>query len=97
MFLLVPAHLGNPGRSKEGHKQMCDSKPMPLPFTVCCFGNIQIGLPFWYRLTRVIPDKVKRAIKQMCVCVQQTVSDIRVLRFEEDNVTGTSAGLVLAR
>jgi len=24
---------------------------------------------FWYRLTQVIPDKVQRAIKWMCVCV----------------------------
>jgi len=29
---------------------------MPLPLTVSCF-NIQIGLLFWYRLTRVVPDK----------------------------------------
>ena len=26
---------------------------MPLPLTVSCFSKIQIGLPFWYRLTRV--------------------------------------------
>ena len=30
---------------------------MPLPLTVSCFSKIQIGLPFWYRLTRVVPDK----------------------------------------
>jgi len=30
---------------------------MPLPLTVSCFTKIQIGLPFWYRLTRVVPDK----------------------------------------
>ena len=32
---------------------------MPLPLTVCCFSNTQIGftLPFWYRLTRVVPEK----------------------------------------
>jgi len=30
---------------------------MPLPFTVSCFSKIQIGLPFWYRLTRVVPEK----------------------------------------
>ena len=28
---------------------------MPLPLTVSCFSKIQIGLPFWYRLTRVVP------------------------------------------
>jgi len=31
---------------------------MPLSLTVCCFSKIQIGLPFWYWLTRVILDKI---------------------------------------
>jgi len=30
---------------------------MPLPLTVSCFSKIQIDLPFWYRLTRVVLDK----------------------------------------
>jgi len=30
---------------------------MPLPLTVSCFSKIQIGFPFWYRLTRVVLDK----------------------------------------
>jgi len=30
---------------------------MPLPLTVFCFSKIQIGLPIWYRLTRVVPEK----------------------------------------
>ena len=30
---------------------------MPLPLTVFCSSKIQIGLPFWYRLTWVDPDK----------------------------------------
>jgi len=30
---------------------------MPLPLTVSCFSKIQIGFTFWYRLTRVVPDK----------------------------------------
>ena len=30
---------------------------MPLPLTVSCFSKIHIGLYFWYRLTRVVPDK----------------------------------------
>jgi len=30
---------------------------MPLPLTVSCFSDIQIGLPFWYRLTQVVADK----------------------------------------
>ena len=30
------------------------SQLMPLPLTVSSFSKIQIGLPFWYRLTRVV-------------------------------------------
>ena len=40
---------------------------MPLPLTVSCFSKIQIGLPSWYRLTRVVLDK--GAVKRVCVCV----------------------------
>ena len=39
---------------------------MPLPLTVSCFSKIQIGLPFWYRLTRVVPEK---GPLNVCVCV----------------------------
>ena len=38
---------------------------MPLPLIVSCFSKIQIGLPFWYRLSRVVPDKRQ----WLCVCV----------------------------
>ena len=32
---------------------------MPLPLIVSCFTKIQTGFfPFWYRLTRIVPDKV---------------------------------------
>jgi len=41
---------------------------MPLPVTVSCISKIQIGLPFWYRLTRVVPDN--RPLNGcVCVCV----------------------------
>ena len=39
---------------------------MPLPLTVSCFSKIQIGLHFWYRLTRVVPEK---GPLNGCVCV----------------------------
>jgi len=39
---------------------------MPLTFTVSCFNKIQIGFIFWYRLTRVVPDK---GPLHGCVCV----------------------------
>jgi len=30
---------------------------MPLPLIVSSFSKIQIGFPFWYRLTWVVPEK----------------------------------------
>jgi len=39
---------------------------MPLLLTVSCFSKIQIGLPFWYWLTRVVPEK---GPLNVCVCV----------------------------
>jgi len=39
---------------------------MPLPLTVSCFSKIQIGLPYWYRLTWVVPEK---GPLNGCVCV----------------------------
>ena len=46
---------------------------MPLPLTVSCFSKIQIGLPFWYRLTRVVPDKGPLN-GRVCVCVIDKLS-----------------------
>jgi len=39
---------------------------MPLPLTVSSFSKIQIGLPFWYRLIWVVPEK---GPLNGCVCV----------------------------
>jgi len=40
---------------------------LPLPLIVSCFSKIQIGfLPFWYWLTRVVPDK---GPLNGCVCM----------------------------
>jgi len=30
---------------------------MPLPLTVSCFSKSRLVLPFWYRLTWVVPEK----------------------------------------
>jgi len=43
----------------------------PLPLTVSCFNKIQIGLPFWYRLTWVVPEK-----GQLNVCVILTMTSL---------------------
>ena len=43
---------------------------MPLPLTVSCFSKIQIGLPFWYLLTQVVPEKGPlNGCVYVCVCV----------------------------
>jgi len=49
---------------------------MLLPLTVSRFTKIQIGLPFRYRLTRVVPDKgpLNRCV---CVCVYVCVCVMR--------------------
>jgi len=42
---------------------------MPLPLTVSWFSKIQIGLPFWYRLTQVVPEEEPLNGCVLCVCV----------------------------
>ena len=42
------------------------AQQMPLPLTVSCFSKIQIGFPFWNRLTGVVLEK---GPLNMCVCV----------------------------
>jgi len=48
---------------------------MPSPLTVSCFSKIQIGFPFWYWLTRVVPDK---GPLNGCVCVYFVPNNITV-------------------
>ena len=42
------------------------SQLIPLPLTVSCSrkSRLVLVLPFWYRLTRVVADKIQRAIKR---------------------------------
>jgi len=42
---------------------------IPLPLTVSCFSKIQIGLSFWYRLTRAVKWVCVCACVRACVCV----------------------------
>jgi len=44
---------------------------MPLPLTVSCFSKIQIGLPFWYRLTPGSPGK---GPLNVCVVIEISLS-----------------------
>jgi len=51
---------------------------MPLPLTVSCFSKIQTGLPFWYRLTWVVPEK---GPLNGCVCVVYHTADSTVFQY----------------
>jgi len=42
---------------------------MPLPLTISCSSKSRLVLPFWCRLTRVVPDKIQEGHKMVCVCV----------------------------
>jgi len=50
---------------------------MQMPLTVSCFSKIQTGLPFWYRLTWVVPEKGPlNGCVCVCVCVCVSLSCI---------------------
>jgi len=45
--------------SLDGGADLHVAQLMPLPLTVSCFTEIQIRFtfPFWYWLSRIVPDK----------------------------------------
>jgi len=50
---------------------------MPLPLTVSCFSEIQIG--FTFLVPAGLGSSGKRAVKRVCVCVIVCVREIRIL------------------
>jgi len=44
------------------------TKQMPLPLTISCSSKSRLVLPFWYLLTRVVPDRFQQSSKTV-VCV----------------------------
>jgi len=62
------------------------AQQMPLPFTISCSSKSRLVLPslflpFWYLLTRVVPNKFQKSSKTVvcvCVCVCQ-YSSTRVM------------------
>ena len=45
------------------------SQQMPLSLTISCSSKSRLVLPFWYLLTRVVPDKFQNSSKTIvCVC-----------------------------
>ena len=46
------------------------AQQMPLPLTISCSSKFRLVLPFWYLLTRVVPDIFqKRSKTVVCVCL----------------------------
>jgi len=50
---------------------------------------------FWYRLTRVFPDKFHRAVKRLCVCVCVCVS--KVNDFSRSQAVMYTAKVIISR
>jgi len=59
LTLLVGRQEGHPAckKTKWWGADLYTAQLMPLPLTASCFSKIQMVLPFWYRLTRVVPNK----------------------------------------
>jgi len=56
---------------------------MPLPLTVCCFSEIQIGFIF---LIPAHPDSPgQRAVKRVCVCLIVLTGDLCFILVMETN------------
>ena len=59
------------------------AQQMPLPLTISCSSKFRLVLtflvlPFWYLLTRVIPDIFQKSSKMVvCVCVCSHVMEVR--------------------
>jgi len=51
------------------------AQQMPLPRTVSC--SSKSVLPFWYWLTRVVPDKIQKSCKMIVVVVVVVVVVVR--------------------
>ena len=45
------------------------AQQMPLPLTISCCNKSRLVLPFWYQLTRVVPDKFQKSCKTIVVVV----------------------------
>jgi len=59
---------------------------MPLPLNISCSSKSRLVLPFWCRLTQVVPDKIQEGCKMVCVFVRvcvlvRSISSISILYF----------------
>ena len=60
------------------------AQQMPLLLTISCSSKSRLVLPFWYLLTRVVPDIVQKSSKMVvCVCVCYCCSIVKQLCFDD--------------
>ena len=49
---------------------ICPVDAIALPLTISCSSKSRLVLPFWYLLTRLVPDIFQKSSKMVvCVCV----------------------------
>ena len=53
---------------------------MPLPLTISCSSKSRLVLPFWCRLTRIVPDKIQDG-RKMVVCARAHANDVILLFY----------------
>jgi len=81
LTLLVGRQEGHPACKKLSGGMLawlsgmrCIAQQMPLPLTISCSSKSRLVLPFlvlpfWYLLTRVVPDKFQKSSKTIVFCV----------------------------
>jgi len=69
-------------RTADGRKVLRSSireflcSEVPPPLTISCSSKSRLVLPFWYLLTRVVPDRFQQSSKMVvcvCVCVRYVI------------------------
>ena len=63
----------------------------PLPLTISCFSKSRLVLPFWYRLTQVVPEKGPlNGCVCVCVLLHSTCNVLNVCIKQQDNCSMSS-------
>jgi len=57
------------------------AQQIPLPLTISCSSKSRLVLPFWYLLTRVVPDRFQQSSKTVvCVCCNKLIKHSKLSR-----------------
>jgi len=80
----------------EQGKDLHMAQLMPLPLTVSCFSKIQIGLPFLYRLTWVVPEKGLLNAR-VCVSLRKDVHSKIKTHKERDHFNYFCRNIAIAK